>query len=441
MPAVVVAFFAWRGAYAMAGIVFAIAAAIVSVRHVSAAGRKAVDRFLGAFANGVGRIVGFVLLAPVFFVGMTLVRVVGRAGGSDPLGLRDGDATTFWHPCDSDVRRTKYAKAMFCTERLGRRSLSLLPVLVVVILVAAAAEIGLRIYGFGSPMLYVQDPDVGYYPKPSQRARYPGRVITVNQFGMRSPDVEAKKPAGRVRILMFGDSTLAGTRVSNAELYSSLLEDALNAKAGKKVFEVLNMGVNAWGPQHEAAFAKKFGTFDADVVMIMGPPQDVFRPRYGLERLPLIPAASPPRCALEEIFFEQAWRYRERKLGMPDWNFGPDTEHQTQLGIAAYGDLAALAKSNGGEVIAEMLPVNLQTFGRGEDTGSLAIFTRIKARLDAEGAIANLAGPIFRDEPDKGKIYYDGSHFDRLGHRLYAQYLAKRLVEVSPRVREKVAGP
>src|SRR5207249_3377369 len=83
---------------------------------------------------------------------------------------------------------------------------------------------------------------------PNQRVRYPGRVIAINNHSMRSPDLTPQKAPGHVRILMLGDSTLMGTYVSNHELYSTLLEKKLNTAAGAPIFEVLNMGVNAWGP-------------------------------------------------------------------------------------------------------------------------------------------------------------------------------------------------
>jgi hypothetical protein len=51
------------------------------------------------------------------------------------------------------------------------------------------------------------------------------------------------------------------------------------------------------------------------------------------------------------------------------------------------------------------------------------------------------AGTIFKDVTPANKLYHDHVHFDRLGHRLYADYFAGRLLEVSPRVQKRVQRP
>ena len=325
---------------------------------------------------------------------------------------------------------------MFCTEPLTRGRLSVLPLAVVALVLLAAAEGGLRLYGFGTPLLYAQDPDVGYYPKPQQRVRYPGRTITVNNHGMRSPDLSSHKTPGHVRILMLGDSTLAGTYVSNDELYSSLLGQKLNAAAGAPVFEVMNMGVNAWGPLHELAFVRKFGTFEADLAIICGPLYDAYRPRYELESLPFYPAPRSPRFAIEQILYELGWRFRAARLGPPWW---ADSPAQAERGLAAYVELAEHLRQHDVEVLFEMLPSASETLGRETDIRGHQLMTELAPRLDKLGVPADYPGAIFKDVKPTSKLYHDGVHFDRLGHRLYAEYLVERLLQNSPRVKKALA--
>jgi lysophospholipase L1-like esterase len=374
-----------------------------------------------------------------FFGVMSVVRIMNRLTGNDPLHLRSRESPTYWLPSDDENRRARHVKSMFCSERLVRGRLAILPWFMIGVLLLGSTEAGLRLYGYGRPILFIQDPDIGYYPKPSQQARYPGRVVSINNHGMRAADIGPQKTPGRVRILMIGDSTLAGTKVSNAELYSSLLEKKLNHLAGKPVFEVLNMGVNAWGPLHERAFIRKFGTFDADVAIICGPVANCFRPRYGLERLPFSPAERPPRTALGHVAYEMMWRLRERTLGVPPWAFpGPIQDAQAREGTAAYADMAALFQQHGAEVLMEMLPARQVTLGNGSDPDGERLFVPIRIRMEEIGVIANCAGPIFKDVKDKETIYHDGVHFDRYGHRLYAEYLAGRLQEQSTKIRASI---
>ena len=436
VPAVVILLLVAAKAQVMAGVAAGIAALVIVVRHTSSGGRRAIDRALGVFAHWVGQIVATILLAPVFYVGMTLVRLLSRLTGNDPLHLRGKENPTFWLPSDGEKRRLRHVKSMFCTERLVHGRMSLIPMAVIGLLLLAFAEVGLRIYGLRDAVLYVQDYDVGYYPKPNQRVRHPGRIIKINNHSMRSPEVTETKLPGHFRILMLGDSTLAGTRVSNGELYSSLLENKLNAAAGARVFEVMNMGVNAWGPHHELGFVKKFGIFQADLAIICGPVGNCYRPRYGMERLPFLPASHPPRLALEHVAYQLLWRYREKMLGAPPFTQGGAVDIVSAKGVEAYGELAEYLQQHGAEVLVEMLPVSEVTLGLSSDSPQDPLFDKVAERVGRTGVIANLAGPIFRGAGPVKKIYHDGVHFERLGHQLYADYLFERVRHHSGKIKE-----
>jgi hypothetical protein len=427
-------------AYLMAAIVGAIAATIILVRRFSATGRKKIDHGLGAFGHWVGQAIGLLLLGPVFFVGITFIRCMRKVTGSDPLRLRGSESPTFWLPCDYESRRAKYAKSMFCSERLLPGRMQFLPLLVMAVLLLVIAEVGLRIYGLRDAVLYNSDADIAYYPKPSQRVRHPGRIIEINNHGMRAADVADRKAPDHFRILMLGDSTLAGTRVSNAELYSSLLESKLNKAAGSAKFQVMNMGVNGWGPFHERAFVQKFGTFEADVAIICGPIYNCYRPLYGLESLPFFPARHPPRLALEHVAYTLLWQYRHRVMGPAPWM---ESEAQAFKGVEAYGDMAEFLQKNDAEVMFQMLPPKQITLGHPPDPadpGSMLI-EKMRERLRASGVYANLAGPIFKGVTPANEIYHDAVHFDRLGHRLYADYLFAQVREHSTRVKKALERP
>lgn len=436
VPLVIVAVLLYFGARVMAGLVLGIAAALWMLRFWRPEARRRIDGWLGRFAEWLGKAAGVLLLAPLFFGILCPVRLWNRLNGRDPLGLKQGGRVSFWQAADTENRRTRHAARMFATEvRQGGRA-GWLPLLLLGLLGLLATEGALRLGGVGRPLLFVQDPDIGYYPMPGQQVRYPGREIRINGLGMRSDETTPQAPEGVTRILMIGDSTLAGTRVSNHELYSELLEDRLNDLAGRKAFEVLNLGVNAWGPLHEEAFIRKFGTFDADVAVICGPVANVFRPRYGLERLPFSPHQNPPKTALGHAAYELLWRLRERTLGAPAWAIeGAVQDRQARIGTEAYAALAECFQKAGAEVLMEMLPARSTTLGMGPDPFSERHFAPIRERLGTMGVIINLCGPIFAGIDRPQEIYYDGVHFDRRGHRLYAEYLAGRLCAASSRVK------
>ena len=426
------------GAKILTFVVIGVASTFFGVRFFRPDWGRKLEYAFGLFAEKVAQGVSWILLTPVFFVGLSLGKVGQRLSRRDPLLLMQRDLPSFWTPCDSENRRRRFSGSMFCTERLQGGGLSLASLAFFCLLLLVGGELGLRIYGFGDPLLYQQDPDIGFYFRPNQDVRYPGRTIQINRYGMRSPDFPESKPADEYRILMLGDSTLAGTRVGNRELYSSFLEAQLNESSTGKKFRVLNAGVNAWGPFHMLAYVQKFGSFDSDLAMILGPVQDVFRPQYGLGRLSFSPSSGPPRLALEQIFFELVWRYREATLGRPDWNYGPNTEKQTLEGMEGYVQLGQLLRKSRAEVYYEFLPGSVATLGREKDLGSQELFGRMADRLRQDGFEACLTGPIFEKEKQKEQIYYDGSHFGRLGHRLYAEHLYRQLRQKVPAVRENL---
>ena len=426
--AVVLWFLGWRVA---AMLVAGIGLTLAAFRCFSPVAKRRIDHALACFAEWVGGMVATALLAPPFFLFLPLLRLWRKLNGNDPLRLdpKWRESPGFWLAPDLQSRRKRVARRMFAAERLEPGGLRLLPLGLLLLGGLLVSELGLRLYGLGRPLLFVQDSVVAYYPAPNQKVRYPGRMVETNAQGMRCEDFAMPKPAGVFRILMTGDSTLAGTKVGNHELYSHLLEEKLNARNDGRTYEVLNLGVNAWGPHHQLGYVSKFGCFDADLAIICGPVANAYRPKYGLERLPFFPSTRAPKTAWGHVLHELMWRSRERTLGAPAWAVeGPVQDEQSRGGARAYATLAELYQEMGCAVMMEMLPARPVTLGEGEDPFGQRIFGIIRDGMRHTGVTPNLAGPVFKDHPQRGKIYYDGIHFDRLGHRLYAEYLYQRVV-------------
>lgn len=124
--------------------------------------------------------------------------------------------------------------------------------------------------------------------------------------------------------------------------------------------EVLAIGVNAWGPFHEFGYVRKFGTFEADLTVVCLPIGDIYRPLYGLSKLPFFAAEHPPRLALEEVATFAIWKVRERQLGPTS---PQDLRWHGEQGIRAYVDLARTLRTRGVEVMFEALPTRAAAFG------------------------------------------------------------------------------
>ena len=219
------------------------------------------------------------------------------------MRLKTSDEPSFWVACDADHRKRKYIRAMFVTEPHAKSTTgAVVGWLAIAIVALALGELALRGFGFGRPVLYINDPVVGYMPLPSQTTKRYGATVAINQWGMRAPDVPAKKGDHVFRILMLGDSTLyGGSYVENEELYARILQRELDGLTDRSV-EVLNMGVNGWGPFHKMGYVEKFGAFEADLAIICLPIGDIFRSHFGVKSGGAFYLASdPPSCARRNL--------------------------------------------------------------------------------------------------------------------------------------------
>ncbi len=314
---------------------------------------------------------------------------------------------------------------MFATEVRSTQGHPLRTALLLFVLMTALAEGVARTQGFGHAVLYHADPIIGYYPAPGQNlARYGGLVRT-NAYGMRSKDIAPKKRPGDFRILMLGDSTqYGGSYCDQADIYSSLIETALNQLGGPGKVEVMAIGANGWGPFEERGYLTKFGAFDADVAVIDLPLDDVNRPLYGLMDVPFFGDLNPPTFALEEFLNNLTWRYRKAHAGLgKEW----ETE-QSPLGIAEYGRMADdLHRAGVGEVYGAILPGKSSGMGGAKIDASMEWLEPLEATFKAHHVVSSYPAGLFAGKGTAQEMYYDDVHLNPKGHKVYAEFLLGQL--------------
>lgn len=166
----------------------------------------------------------------------------------------------------------------------------LLAGLVVLIGLLLLLEVGLRLLlGLGNPLLYLADEEIGYLLAPNQYVRRFGNRMMINEYSMRSPAITRTRPASALRVLLLGDSiangaswtdqaqTIAARITTQLELV--IQETSTQNRILQNPFEsveVLNASVNSWGPRHQLAYLKRFGTFEAQVVVLLLNTDDLF---------------------------------------------------------------------------------------------------------------------------------------------------------------------
>ncbi len=422
----------------LAIVVWGTSAVIGGISLSSEKARTGIGRFFATIGRFLGTFIGTVLLTLVFYGVVTPLRFFRRLSGADDLHLRDVDRLSFWLPADSDARKVRHIGAMFATEVPTRGGRAWLKFLLVTAVLLTVAEGILRTQGFGAEaVLYASDPTVGYYTAPNQKlGRYGGRVET-NRFGMRAPAYSPEKPPGTFRILMLGDSTLyGGSYVDQDELYARLLEKRLNQlTGGAGKVEVLNMGVNGWGPFHERGYVIKFGTFGADLAMICGPTEDLNRTAYGLMSVPFFAVENPPILALEEVFMHLTWQYRRNRTSLSlAWQ-----SEQAISGVGEYGRLIDDLRARGAEVIMELLPSREAGMG-------MPILTKEEdwlGQLQVLGAHrkvpVHFPAKVFVGRGTAEELYHDRTHLHVKGHAVYAEYLEMSVTKTSERFKTWLA--
>lgn len=125
------------------------------------------------------------------------------------------------------------------------------------------------------PKAYRMDPILGYDNAPSARAdvrvaEHPGRAFRfrTESYGIRrDTDVTIPKPPDVHRVLVLGDSQTSGY-ANNDETYPGRLEEAWQARSPGQTVEVLNAGVDGYGPQQAYLwYRERAAPLDPDLVI------------------------------------------------------------------------------------------------------------------------------------------------------------------------------
>lgn len=123
--------------------------------------------------------------------------------------------------------------------------------------------------GLGNPPLYQPDRQIEYLLQPSKTYYRFHNKFSVNRYGMRSDDFPPmKSSANEFRVLVVGDSIVyGGVRNDQKNIDTEILKRDLQHDLARPVV-VGNASAKSWGPPNELAYLQRYGTLDADVVIL-----------------------------------------------------------------------------------------------------------------------------------------------------------------------------
>ncbi|NES80998.1 MAG: SGNH/GDSL hydrolase family protein [Moorea sp. SIO2B7] len=311
----------------------------------------------------------------------------------------------------------------------------LLVVFAVAVGVFALMEGGLRlIFGLGNPPLYIPDAEIGYLLAPNQHLRRFGNRMRINQYSMRSDPLPAKRPASTLRILLLGDSIANGAWWTDQdETISALIESQLRSlfsqnstSESPKIAEVFNASANSWGPRNQLAYLRRFGLFEAQVVVLLLNTDDLFATAptslpVGRDRN--YPARKPP-LALTEIFTRVFVRPKPIP-GMAQVN--GEGGDRVAFNLEAIREIKAIATQANAQFILAMTPLLREIGEPGPRDYEHTARKRLQELTNTEQIPYIDFLPLFNGFEQPEALYRDHIHLSPQGNQLISDTMSQSL--------------
>lgn len=272
--------------------------------------------------------------------------------------------------------------------------------------------------GLGDPPLYQPDSEIEYLLRPNQNVYRFGNHYIVNRYSMRSENFPPQRAPGERRVMVFGDSVLnGGARIDQSRLATEQLRSRLSQSGGKAT--VGNVSAFSWGPGNWLAYARRYGFFDADTVIVVvndGDYGDV--PSFA----PLNPHTHPSQRPVSALW-EGATRYLPDILGTASLGAPPqqpvDSDREASLrDLKTFIEMA----QQSGRKVRLVQHYQQQQLDAPQPPSGLSAFA---------SACAERGVPVIslRDAERKARdtAYFDDIHLNAIGQDILAEGLAAAL--------------
>jgi lysophospholipase L1-like esterase len=192
---------------------------------------------------------------------------------------------------------------------------------------------------FESAYRYSENPILGYEFKPGYRSSDPDLHESfpfINSHGLRDIERTVKKKPGTRRILVLGDSVVAGHGIEDVRDTVPLQLERLLAESGT---EVLNFGVGGYCTRAEVELLRVKGlAFQPDVVILVYVANDIFDLNEQVDHYPFRVA----RPAWSEWLFVNSHLFRYAAFRFDWFRFRTETDPE----VLASRHLEALGEGN-----------------------------------------------------------------------------------------------
>lgn len=298
----------------------------------------------------------------------------------------------------------------------------------VLVVALGLAEVFLRLrFGFGNPLIYQADPQIGYLLAPSQRTRRFGNRIEINAYSMRAAAISPQRSPGTLRLLLLGDSIAnGGWWTDQPEIISERLGDLLRRSPAlaQRPVEVLNASANSWGPRNEWAYLQRFGTFEAQIVVVLINTDDLF----ATQPTPLPVGRDrnypdrKPRLALEEVL--KRYLLKAPPLPAELQTLQAETGDRVGRNLAAIEQIQQHIKANQGHLVLAMTPLKRELASQGGPRDyEIAARQRLSDFAQAQQIPYLDFLDIFDASDRPEELYRDHIHLSPRGNQLVSQQI------------------
>ena len=112
-------------------------------------------------------------------------------------------------------------------------------------------------------------PTRGWFHRRGVAGAGAGRIVRINAFGLRGPELQQKKAPGEFRILFLGDSVTFGYGLEYDEIYVTRIGDLLSHRIPGSNVVCLNAGVGGYTTWQELDYLRTEGfALDPDLVIV-----------------------------------------------------------------------------------------------------------------------------------------------------------------------------
>ncbi|MEH2065800.1 MAG: SGNH/GDSL hydrolase family protein [Nostoc sp.] len=311
--------------------------------------------------------------------------------------------------------------------------IALIVILAVVVGLFVIIEIGLRsLFGFGNPLIYIGDEQIGYLLAPNQGTRRFGNRIEINEYSMRGSPIKKIPAPSALRVLLLGDSIAnGGWWTDQTNTISNLMMRSLasSTRSNYQEVEVLNASANSWGPRNELAYLENFSNFNAQVVVLLINTDDLFATAptslpVGRDRNY---RDSKPPLALVEVW----QRYIAKQKPIPEMK-ALENEPGDRVGInlEAIGKIRAITHQSNSQFLLAMTPL-LREIG---EPGPRDYEIKARQRLSDFTKTQQIKYidflPSFNSNTNPQGLYHDHIHLNLQGNQFVSEVIERSLLEI-----------